>query len=158
MLLFTYVLLVCTSIISTLAVPTTDSGSVIEARSTSSGTGTNNGYFYSYYTDGSGNVTYNNGAGGSYTTQWTKSGNFVAGKGWNPGSARYETSSISLHSSPQRAMASEMNCQLTNPMNRRTITYSGTFSPQGNAYLSVYGWTKNPLIEVSSLQFSLARY
>lgn len=29
----------------------------------------------------------------------------------------------------------------------RTITYTGTYSPNGNSYLSIYGWTKNPLIE-----------
>ncbi|KAI1878330.1 uncharacterized protein JN550_000512 [Neoarthrinium moseri] len=29
----------------------------------------------------------------------------------------------------------------------RAIKYSGTYSPNGNSYLAVYGWTKDPLIE-----------
>lgn len=29
----------------------------------------------------------------------------------------------------------------------RAISFSGTFSPNGNGYLSVYGWTTSPLIE-----------
>lgn len=43
--------------------------------------------------------------------------NFVAGKGWNPGA-------------------------------NRVISYNGTWNGASvNSYLSVYGWTRNPLIE-----------
>ncbi|KAI1344406.1 glycoside hydrolase family 11 protein [Xylariaceae sp. FL0016] len=84
---------------------------------TSPGTGQNNGFFYSFWTDGAGSVTYNNGPGGSYDVKWSNVGNFVAGKGWNPGAAR-------------------------------VVTYNGTWNGASvNSYLSVYGWTKNPLIE-----------
>ncbi|KAI1129755.1 xylanase [Nemania abortiva] len=84
---------------------------------TSPGTGTNNGFFYSFWTDGQGSVNYNNGAAGSYDVTWSNVGNFVAGKGWKPGAAR-------------------------------VITYNGTWNGANvNSYLSIYGWTKNPLIE-----------
>ncbi|KAI0452445.1 xylanase [Xylaria acuta] len=84
---------------------------------TSPGTGTHNGFFYSFWTDGQGSVNYNNGAAGSYDVTWNNVGNFVAGKGWKPGSAR-------------------------------VITYNGTWNGASvNSYLSIYGWTKSPLIE-----------
>ncbi|KAF2202412.1 xylanase B, partial [Delitschia confertaspora ATCC 74209] len=84
---------------------------------TPSSTGTHGGYYYSFWTDGGGTVTYTNGpANGEYGIQWSNTGNFVGGKGWSTGSAR-------------------------------NINYAATYNPSGNSYLTVYGWTTNPLIE-----------
>ncbi|KAJ7607356.1 glycosyl hydrolases family 11-domain-containing protein [Roridomyces roridus] len=91
-------------------------GNLTSRAGTASSTGTSNGYYYSFWTDGGATVTYTNGAGGEYSVTWGNGGNFVGGKGWNPGSAQ-------------------------------AISFSGTYSPNGNSYLSVYGWTTNPLVE-----------
>ena len=59
-----------------------------------------------------------NRGGGNYSCSWTTAAkNFVSGTGWNTGQVR-------------------------------TIGYNaGAWAPNGNAYLSLYGWTRNPLIE-----------
>jgi len=117
MVSFTSILLALSATASVLSIPTPEAGELITTRSSPSSTGTNNGFYYSFWTDGAGSVTYTNGAGGQYSVSWSgNAGNFVGGKGWNPGSAR-------------------------------AITYSGNFNPNGNGYLSVYGWTTSPLIE-----------
>ncbi|RDW87980.1 endo-1,4-beta-xylanase-2 [Coleophoma cylindrospora] len=124
MVSFTSFILAATAITSIFAAPATDIAvrstltELAERSLTSSGTGTSGGYYYSFWTDGTAKVTYANGAAGKYAVSWSGDvGNFVGGKGWATGSKS------------------------------RSITYSGTFSPVGNAYLSVYGWTKSPLIE-----------
>lgn len=61
---------------------------LLRRQSTPSSSGTHNGYFYSWWTDGSSPVTYTNGDGGSYSVEWESGGNFVGGKGWATGSAK----------------------------------------------------------------------
>ncbi|APC40130.1 glycoside hydrolase family 11 protein [Clostridium estertheticum] len=74
--------------------------------------------YWQNYTDSGGTVNAINGSGGNYSVSWKNSGNFVVGKGWTKGSAS------------------------------RVINYNaGTFSPSGNAYLTLYGWTRDSLIE-----------
>lgn len=66
-----------------------NSTEVIEARQiTPNGEGYHNGYFYSFWSDGGGSTQYTNGAGSQYAVTWRDTGNFVGGKGWNPGNGR----------------------------------------------------------------------
>ncbi|KAG6031073.1 hypothetical protein E4U41_007710 [Claviceps citrina] len=84
-------------------------------RTTSKGSGFDDGHFYSFWSDYKA-VNFAKGPGGSYQVSWNKGGNFVAGTGWKHGDTK-------------------------------SITYSGTWNSTGNSYLSVYGWSKNPLVE-----------
>lgn len=73
---------------------------------------------WQYWTDGGGTIYANNGPGGNYSVEWYNTGNFVIGKGWATGSPD------------------------------RVINYNaGIWEPSGNAYLTLYGWTRHHLIE-----------
>ena len=87
MVAFSSLLLAVTGAVSIPGAPVSKASTSLDKR-TDPGTGNNNGFYYSFYNAGGGTVAYTNGAGGSYTTDWTDCNNFVAGKGWSPGSAR----------------------------------------------------------------------
>jgi len=79
--------------------------------------GTHNGYFYSYWTNDIGSVSYSMGAKGNYSVKWSNVGNFTCGKGWNPGSARTVNYNV------------------------------GSYSNSGGGTVGIYGWTTSPLVE-----------
>ncbi|KAK4167866.1 glycosyl hydrolases family 11-domain-containing protein [Cladorrhinum sp. PSN259] len=116
MVTFTSILLAASSAVGAFAAPGELPGLQKRQTLTQSATGTHNGYYFSFWTDGGPNVRYTNEAGGQYSASWSGNGNWVGGKGWATGSAR-------------------------------TINYTGTYQPNGNSYLAVYGWTRNPLVE-----------
>jgi Glycosyl hydrolases family 11. len=71
-----------------------------------------------FLSDGSGTVNAVNGPDGRFSVSWSGSGLFVAGKGWQRG------------------------------LPDRVIRYTADdFQADGNALLTVYGWTRNPLVE-----------
>ncbi|EAQ89463.1 hypothetical protein CHGG_06082 [Chaetomium globosum CBS 148.51] len=92
-------------------------GSLLARDGTPSSSGQHGGYYYYFWTDGGGTVNYQNEDDGSYNVQWQDCGNFVGGKGWNPGSSS------------------------------RIINFNATFETLGNGYLAIYGWATNPLVE-----------
>ena len=107
-------------VVSTLTCVAALYGTAINAQTlTSNSTGTNNGFYYTFWKD-SGDASMGLQAAGRYTSQWTNStNNWVGGKGWNPGNSS------------------------------RVVSYSGNYAVDNsqNSYLAFYGWTRSPLIE-----------
>ena len=60
-----------------LAVP---APTLVQRSGTPSSTGTNNGFYYSFWTDGGATVKYTNEAAGEYSVTWSDSGNLLLEK------------------------------------------------------------------------------
>ncbi|KAJ8523203.1 hypothetical protein ONZ45_g304 [Pleurotus djamor] len=118
MVALTSLLVTVTAALTAVAFPSLNGTELYPRAGTPSSEGNHGGFFYSWWTDGQGDATYTNQNGGQYSIQWSGNrGNLVGGKGWNPGTTN------------------------------RVISYSGTYNPNGNSYIAVYGWTRSPLIE-----------
>src|SRR5690242_6844819 len=100
MVSFTTLLFACTAALGALSAPLDILTDLVERedanitaldkrQTTGNSEGTHNGYFYSWWSDGGGYAQYTMGEGSRYSVNWRNTGNFVGGKGWNPGTGRY---------------------------------------------------------------------
>lgn len=115
---FWFAILVCL----TLAFPVMSANAATTI--TSNQTGNHDGYDYEFWKDsgGSGSMTLN--SGGTFSAQWSGINNilFRKGKKFNETQTHQQIGNIS-------------------------ITYGASYNPNGNSYLTVYGWTVDPLVE-----------
>ncbi|PGH13490.1 hypothetical protein AJ79_03620 [Helicocarpus griseus UAMH5409] len=96
--------------------------SIFARDGTESSSGEHGGYYYNFFSDGTGWVEYINGpSDGEYSVQWQDSGSWIGGKGWSQGTSR-------------------------------VINYNATFETSGNAFLTVYGTTTDPDLDYYILE------
>jgi len=93
---------------------------------TSNATGTKDGYYYEFWMDDRGNkngsMTLN--AGGTFSCQWQNTENILSRKG-----KKFD------------------DTKTYKELGTMKVDYACNYNPQGNSYLCIYGWTRNPLVE-----------
>ncbi|WP_127534406.1 glycoside hydrolase family 11 protein [Paenibacillus kobensis] len=90
---------------------------------TNNATGTEDGYYYELWKD-SGNTSMTLNGGGNFSATWSNINNalFRKGKKFNETQTHQQIGNIS-------------------------VNYSANYSPNGNSYLCIYGWSVDPLVE-----------
>ncbi|KAF5854546.1 hypothetical protein GGP41_007334 [Bipolaris sorokiniana] len=114
MVSFTASLVAFATIMGVIAAPVEGPGDItISKRSSPNSSGTNNGFYYQFWTDGQrGSATYTNKAAGGYSVTWSGISDMTSGKGWKSAQPR-------------------------------NITFTGNIKAQGNFYLAVYTWSQH---------------
>ncbi len=99
--------------------PTASAATVI----TENKTGTEDGYAYELWKD-NGNTSMTLTGGGTFSCEWSNINNCLFRKG-----KKYDCT------------------QTYEELGNITIEYGVDYQPNGNSYMCVYGWTRNPLVE-----------
>ena len=92
-------------------------------------TGTESGYYYSLWENGTGSacLTYN---GSAYSTSWSSIGDFTAGVGWNPGNTNTVNFTSNVSDSGGTALVSVYGW-MTNPLVEYYVEENWSGSPNG---------------------------
>ena len=116
---FFYGLLAAAVCLTFTPLPTASAATVI----TENKTGTEDGYAYELWKD-NGNTSMTLTGGGTFSCEWSNINNCLFRKG-----KKYDCT------------------QTYDQLGNITIEYGVDYQPNGNSYMCVYGWTRNPLVE-----------
>jgi endo-1,4-beta-xylanase len=102
--------------------------------STATGSGTHEGWFYSHWSDGAGDVTMTLGSDGNYGYRWSGVGHFIGGKGWQTGGRRAVNYSGAFNPRGNAYLA--LYGWTTNPLAEYYVVENfGTYNPSSGATL-----------------------